>query len=222
MAAPRLPVRADRADPARVPGGRRRLRGVCADPRVAPPWPAHRGAGRRCARAGLPGPCAALDGAQLHRPRPLRAALDRRRQGALRRHLPAGGRRLPAGQGDPRRALPGAQPRAGLGGARPGQSRAAVQPGRAPLSRSPPGQRPRQDRQAGAPQRHHRPPARLRGDAGQEGRADVGQRGRVGDREPGGSPRPTPARALRPGRARDCSPGGGDGRRSPSPFPWRR
>ena len=37
---------------------------------------------------------------------PHRADLDRRRQGALRRHLPARRRRIPAGQGDPRQALP--------------------------------------------------------------------------------------------------------------------
>ena len=58
-----------------------------------------RAARRRPAAADRP-----LDDPQPGRPRPHRADLHRRRQGALRRHLPARRRRIPAGQGDPRRS----------------------------------------------------------------------------------------------------------------------
>ena len=51
----------------------------------------------------------ALDDPQRRRARPRGADLDRQRQGPLRRHLPPRRRRIPAGQGDPGRALPRAR-----------------------------------------------------------------------------------------------------------------
>ena len=72
----------------------------------------------------------------VDRPRPRGADLDRQRQGALRRHLPARRRRIPAGQGDPRRALPAPRPDAALRSAERSRPDAAVRPRRRPLSRT--------------------------------------------------------------------------------------
>ena len=60
----------------------------------------------------------------------------RRRQGALRRHLPARRRRIPAGQGAARRALPAPRPRARLRGARRGRPDAALRPRRRGATRT--------------------------------------------------------------------------------------
>ena len=66
---------------------------------------------RRPVRRRAAAPDRPLDDPQPGHPRPHRADLDRRRQGALRRHLPARRRRIPAGQGDAGRALPAPRPR---------------------------------------------------------------------------------------------------------------
>ncbi len=199
---PGAAVRPDRADPARVPGGRRRLRRARRDQGR----PARGDGSRALPRAALllAGFLLAdrpLDGPQRDRPRPHGADLDRRRQGALRRHLPARRRRVPAGQGASRRALSGARPRARLGGARRGQPDAALRPGR--RARYP--DLPRDEALGKIGKENlsdvlRRRPVRLRGDDCAQGLADVERRHRRSDEQHRRAGRAGAARPARPGR----------------------
>ena len=133
LAPPRPPLRAHRPDPPGLPAGRHRLRPPRRDPhrprsRLAARPRGRRPGARRDAVADRP-----LDDPQPGDPAPHRADLDRRRQGALRRHLPARRRRIPAGQGATGDALPAPHPATPLRGARTGRPDAALQPRRRPL-----------------------------------------------------------------------------------------
>ena len=117
----------------------------------------------------------ALDGAQRGRARSVRADLDRRRPGALRRHLPAFRRRSGKGAGQrwssviPELFAPGAV-RAAAARADPGSA------GREPLSADGNRRGPRPDGAGTALGRRHRRAGRVRGVRRHEGRADLGAR----------------------------------------------
>ena len=101
----------------------------------------------------------ALDGAQLRRARPLRAGHDRRRQGAVRRHLPARRRAPAAGEAGADPALRGQ-----AGGHRPGGRRhpdeGPARQGRAQVPGPRARRRARQDRPRELPQVRARGPGR--------------------------------------------------------------
>ena len=145
------------------------------------------GPGRRPALLAA-GPAAAdrpLDGPQPGRPRPHGADLDRRRQGALRRHLPARRRRIPAGQGDARASATCSRDlEPGLRGARPRRPDAALRPRRRPATRSCPATR-RWARSARrtSPSTSAKTRSSYAGDDRAQGLADVEQRRRRGDEQ---------------------------------------
>src|SRR5690349_1235667 len=123
----------------------------------------------------------ALDSAQSGHPAPHGADLDRRRQGALRRHLLSGRWRIPAGEGDARAALPARDPRSAFAGARRSRPDAALQPRGVALSGPAARLGAGQARQAELLPLVRPGPGRLPGDDRAQGMAHVVGRDRRGD-----------------------------------------